>query len=118
MSRQRNLSAAAKPTKIVIWLTNMLIHIVCWKYKADTSGEMRDDHRARLRALKPLMSEIISFNVGADILHLDRSFDSGLVAVFPDRKALDSYTDHPAHQRVAAFGRHIAERVVSVDFET
>jgi hypothetical protein len=96
----------------------MLIHIVCWKYKADTTDDMREDHRARLRALQPLMDDIISFNVGADILHLDRSFDSGLVAVFSDRAALDHYIDHPEHQMVAALGRQIAEKVISVDFET
>ena len=94
----------------------MLIHIVCWKYKDTTTDEMREDHRDRLRALPPLMEDIISFNVGADILHLERSFDSGLVAVFTDREALDRYTDHPEHQKVAALGRELSERVVSVDF--
>jgi len=49
-------------------------------------------------------------------LHLDRSFVTGLVSVFPDRGALDFYTDHPAHQEVAALGKQIAEKVVSVDF--
>jgi hypothetical protein len=54
--------------------------------------------------------------VGEDILHLDRSFDTGLVATFADRAALDAYTNHPDHQAVAALGRSISERVVSVDF--
>jgi hypothetical protein len=38
------------------------------------------------------------------------------VAVFPGRDALDQYTDHPEHQKVAALGREISETVVSVDF--
>ena len=59
---------------------------------------------------------MISFQVGSDILHLERSFDTGLVAVFPDRDALDRYTDHPEHQKVAALGREISQQVVSVDF--
>lgn len=94
----------------------MLTHIVCWKYKAETTDEMREDHRQRLRSLTEVISDIISFNVGADVLHLDRSFDSGLVVVFSDREALDRYTDHPEHQKVALLGREISERVVSVDF--
>jgi len=94
----------------------MLIHIVCWKYRSEATYEMREDHRTRLRALKQVIDDIVSFNVGADILHLERSFDSGLVAVFPDRDALDRYTDHPEHQKVAALGRELSERVVSVDF--
>ena len=94
----------------------MLTHIVCWKYKVETTAEERDEHVARLRALPDVIPDIVSFNVGSDILHLERSFDTGLVAVYPDRAALDFYTDHPAHQEVAAIGKRIAERVVSVDF--
>jgi hypothetical protein len=94
----------------------MLTHIVCWKYKNETTDQMRADHRNRLRALPSLIDNIVSFHGGADILHLERSFDSGLVAVFSDREALDRYTDHPEHQKVAALGRELSERVISVDF--
>ena len=94
----------------------MLTHIVCWKYSEETNVEQRQDHVARLRALPDVIPNILSFSVGTDILHLERSFDTGLVAVYPDREALDVYTDHPAHQDVAALGRRIAEKVVSVDF--
>lgn len=94
----------------------MLIHIVCWKYKPETDSGTSDDHRAKLRALPSIIENIASFEVGADILHLERSFDTGLVIHFPDRDALDHYTDHPEHQKVAALGKMIAEQVVSVDF--
>lgn len=94
----------------------MLTHIVCWKYKAKTSEAEREEHVARLRALPNVIPNILSFTVGRDILHLDRSFDTGLVAVYPDREALDFYTVHPDHQEAAALGKLIAERVVSVDF--
>jgi hypothetical protein len=94
----------------------MLTHIVCWKYKAETSEEERAEHVRRLRALPAVIPDIISFNVGRDILRLERSFDTGLVAVYPDRAALDFYTEHPDHQEVAAMGKRIAEKVVSVDF--
>lgn len=94
----------------------MLTHIVCWKYKPETDPASRTEHRSRLTALVGVIPEIIDFNVGEDILDLERSFDTGLVSTFADRKALDRYTEHPEHQKVAAFGREIAERVVSVDF--
>ncbi|MDI1243039.1 MAG: Dabb family protein [bacterium] len=94
----------------------MLTHIVCWKYKEETTEQQREDHISRLRSLPDVIPNIVSFNVGSDILHLERSFDSGLVAVYPDREALDVYTDHPAHQEVAALGKQISEKVVSVDF--
>ena len=94
----------------------MLIHIVCWKYKEETNAQTRSDHRAKLAALPGIISDIVSFDVGEDILHLERSFDTGLTSVFPDRAAFDRYTDHPEHQKVAAMGKEIAEKVVSVDF--
>ena len=95
----------------------MLTHIVCWKYKPETTPDQREDHITRLRALPALIPGIETFEVGADILHLDRSFDTGLVAVFAGREELDAYTVHPDHQEVAAFGKQIAERTVSVDFQ-
>jgi hypothetical protein len=95
----------------------MLVHIVCWKYKSETNDAQRGEHIAKLRALPGVIPGIESFDVGSDILHLDRSFDTGLVARYPDRAALDFYSDHPEHQKVVALGRLIAEKVVSVDFE-
>lgn len=94
----------------------MLTHIVCWKYKVETSEVEREEHIAKLRALPNVIPNILSFTVGRDILHLERSFDTGLVAVYPNREALDFYTVHPDHQEVAALGKQIAEKVVSVDF--
>jgi len=93
----------------------MLIHIVCWEYKPETSEKTRADHRSQLSALR-LTIPNHGFAVGADILHLERSFDTGLVARFVDRAALDVYTMHSEHQKVAALGKQIAEKVVSVDF--
>jgi hypothetical protein len=94
----------------------MLIHIVCWKYKDETDASAREDHRSQLRALVGVIPEIVGFDVGEDVLHLDRSFDTGLVSTFADRDALERYTVHPEHLKVAALGKKIAERVVSVDF--
>lgn len=94
----------------------MLTHIVCWKYKAETTPETRAEHLAKLRNLPNLIEEIMTFKVGTDILHLERSFDTGLVSTFADRAALDAYTLHPAHQEVAALGKEISAQVVSVDF--
>ena len=96
----------------------MLVHIVCWKYKAGIDAATRDDHAAKLRALADVVSGISHFDVGTDILHLDRSYDTALVAHFSNREVLDNYTAHPKHLKVAALGKEIAENVVSVDFLT
>ena len=96
----------------------MLTHIVCWKYKSETSPEQRAEHVAKLRNLVNVIPEILTFSVGSDVLRLERSFDTGLVATYADEAALDAYTIHPEHQTVAALGKQIAEKVVSVDFIT
>ncbi|MEO7539002.1 MAG: Dabb family protein [Pyrinomonadaceae bacterium] len=96
----------------------MLVHIVCWKYKPEIDGDTRRDHREQLTALPGLVPGIESFDVGEDILHLDRSFDTGLVARFGDREALEAYTVHAEHQRVAAIGKDISQQTISVDFIT
>lgn len=94
----------------------MLTHIVVWKYKPEITDEQRAGHRRLLQNLTNFIPEIINLSVGADVLDLPRSYDTGLVAVFADRAALDIYTDHPEHQKVAALGKEIAAHVVSVDF--
>ncbi len=94
----------------------MLTHIVVWKYRADVDQTARDEHVALLRRLPGLIPEVESFNVGFDVLNLPRSYDTGLVATFHDRAALQAYTVHPEHIMVADMGRNISEHVVSVDF--
>jgi quinol monooxygenase YgiN len=99
-------------------LNVMLTHVVVWKYRADIEPEVREEHVRLLRALMPVIKELESLSVGFDVVKLPRSFDTGLVAVFRDRAALEAYTVHPDHIKVAAFGKTISEQVASVDFES
>jgi hypothetical protein len=93
-----------------------LLHLVCFKYKADAGAGAQDDHRARLAALKDI-DGITSLKVGADIVHSSRSYDTGLAITFTDRAALDAYQKHPRHVPVAQFGVSLTEHIVAVDFE-
>src|SRR5918911_3051680 len=95
---------------------DMLTHIVIWKYRADVEQAVREEHVARLRRLASIIPEVESLSVGFDVLKLPRSYDTGLVAIFRDRAALDAYTVHPEHILVADMGRNISEHVASVDF--
>lgn len=96
----------------------MLTHIVIWKYRDDIEPEVRAEHVRLLGRLASVIEEVESLAVGSDILKLPRSFDTGLVAQFRNRAALDAYTIHPEHIKVVAFGKTISEQVASVDFET
>ena len=94
-----------------------LRHIVIWKYRSDVEQEVREEHVHLLRSLSSAIKEVESLSVGFDLLKLPRSFDTGLVALFRDRAALEAYTIHPEHIKVAELGRSISEQVASVDFE-
>lgn len=96
----------------------MLTHIVIWKYRPDVEQEVREAHAAMLRGLASHSAQIKSLDVGFDVLNLPRSYHTGLVATFENRAALEAYTVHPEHIKVADFGRNISEHVASVDFET
>jgi hypothetical protein len=96
----------------------MLTHIVVWKYRNDIEAEVRGEHVRLLQRLASVIEEVESLAVGSDVLKLPRSFDTGLVAQFRDRAALEAYTIHPEHLKVVAFGKTISEQVASVDFET
>jgi hypothetical protein len=96
----------------------MLTHIVVWKYRADAPQATRDKHVAGLKSLSGVVPGIESFSVGFDTVRLARSYDTGLVAVFRDRAALDAYTVHPEHVKVADFGRSLSDHVASVDFDS
>jgi hypothetical protein len=95
----------------------MLTHIVIWKYREEVSQTEREEHVEQLRRLRSVIPEILSLEVGFDVLRLPRSYDTGLVATFRDRAALEIYSDHPEHVQVAFMGRSISEHVASVDFE-
>jgi hypothetical protein len=94
----------------------MVTHIVIWKYRADVEEFAREEHVKLLRALGSFIPEVQTLFVGFDILFLPRSYHTGLVATFANRAALDAYTVHPEHIKVAEFGRTISEHVASVDF--
>ena len=94
----------------------MLTHIVCFRYKSDTSDDVRADHRARLAGLKSL-DGVLDLKVGADIVRSPRSYDTGLIVIFPDRAALDAYQKDPTHVPVAQFGVSLCDSIVAVDFE-
>ena len=94
----------------------MLLHLVSFKYKADTDQAAQDDHRARLAALQDI-DGVASLKVGADVVRSPRSYDTGLSITFVDRAALDAYQKNPRHVPVAQFGVSLSEHIVAVDFE-
>ena len=94
----------------------MLLHLVCFKYKAEVDQPTRAQHRARLAALRTL-DGVVDLKVGEDAVRSPRSYDTGLAITFPNRAALDAYQKNDQHVPVAQFGVSLSEHIVAVDFE-
>jgi hypothetical protein len=94
----------------------MVVHIVSFKYKTDATAAQRTEHRAKLKGLADV-GGIVDLKVGEDVVRSPRSYDTGLVVIFKDRAALDSYATNPRHVPVAQLGRDLSESIIAVDFE-
>ena len=94
----------------------MLLHLVCFKYKAEVDAATRAQHRQRLGALKDL-DGVVDLKVGEDVVRSPRSYDTGLAITFPDRAALDAYQKNERHVPVAQFGVSLSDHIVAVDFD-
>ena len=94
----------------------MLLHLVCFKYKAEIDATTRAQHRQRLGALKDL-DGVVDLKVGEDVVRSPRSYDTGLAITFPDRAALDAYQKNERHVPVAQFGVTLSDHIVAVDFD-
>jgi len=94
----------------------VVVHLVSFKYRRDVDEPARQDHRAKLAALRDI-DGVIDFKVGADFVRSPRSYDTGIVVLFRDRAALDGYATHPRHVPVGQLGRDLSDSIVAVDFD-
>nr|WP_315989306.1 Dabb family protein [Desulforamulus aquiferis] len=56
--------------------------------------------------------------VGADVLHTERSYDLALITKFDSLEDLQTYQVHPVHVEVANYLAKVREAAVAVDFES
>lgn len=96
----------------------MLRHVVFFKFKTEVSAAERRDFLALLRGLPAKIPEIVSSEVGEDVLGTPRSYHVALISTFAGRDALDVYAKHPDHQPVIARAKEICEAIAAVDFVT
>jgi hypothetical protein len=95
----------------------MLQHYVFIKYLEDASRAHVDAFCEKMHALKKLIPEIESIEIGRDILRDERSWDLLLIMSFKSTAALRTYQKHPEHQAVMKFNNPFVAEVGSVDFE-
>jgi len=100
----------------------MVKHIVALKLKENAGGKSKDENARMLKreieGLKSKIKEIrtievgINFNPAADAYHLV------VVAEFSNKKDLDTYQNHPEHQRIVGIMKEVHDTRVVVDYES
>ena len=94
----------------------MIKHIVFFKLK-DKSPESVAKTVEVLRGMEGKIPQLLSIEVGSDVVRSERSFDLALVTEVASLADLKAYQDHPAHQEVIVHINEVKELSVAVDYE-
>lgn len=94
----------------------MIKHIVFFKLK-DGSESSVEKTVAVLRNMDGKIPQLVSLEIGADILRSERSFDIALTATVANLDDLNAYQVHPAHKEVIAHINEVKEVSYAVDYE-
>ncbi len=99
----------------------MIKHIVLLKLKERAEGKSKADNASMLKhALESLalkIEVIRKFEVGVNFNTAPDACDLALVSEFDTKEDLDTYQNHPEHQRVVEVLRRLRETKIVVDHE-
>lgn len=94
-------------------------HLVLWKLAAE-DADARALHAEQiaehLLALRGVVPELQSIEIGRNVAYPATNWDVALVAEFADVDALARYQQHPAHVEAAAFVRGVVSDRATVDY--
>lgn len=95
----------------------MIKHIVCYKVKNEYLDKL-SEAKSLFLSMQDQIDEIITIEVGFNVVKSDRSYDMVLIITFDNLLGLGLYQKHPYHVNVVKpFIHMIKESSVSVDFE-
>ena len=95
----------------------MIEHIAILKFKSSTSKDQKDLIILKLKNLRGQISNIIDFQVGLNFSDRSQGFEIGVTARFEDRKYLEDFILHPAHQEVVSYAKKVGLiETITVDF--
>jgi hypothetical protein len=95
----------------------MLTHIVFFKLKERTPEVVQKTKEVLLN-MEGKIEQLLSIEVGVDVVHSERSYDIALVTKFNSLEDLSIYNAHPIHQVVIAYIGTVREAIASVDYES
>ena len=99
----------------------MVKHVIVLKLKESAGGKSKDENalmlKRELEGMKGKIREIRTLEVGMNFTRGQDAYDLSLIAEFADKKDLESYLNHPEHQRILAILRQVRDSRVVVDYE-
>lgn len=95
-----------------------LRHVVAFKFKDTVPKEKIKEVEEAFRALKGLISEIVSYEWGTNNSpeKLDKGFTHGFILTFRSEKDRDAYLVHPEHKKFGALVGPVLADVFVIDF--
>jgi hypothetical protein len=98
----------------------MIRHVLTWKLAADDAAT-RDSDFAELAAgfgaLPHVISAIKALHIGRDIDETEGNWDVALIIDFATTDDLETYQQHPEHQKIREVVRRVTTQRTCVDFE-
>lgn len=94
----------------------MIRHVVLFKLKAGVTPDELDRWLEMSRRAHARIGSVRAFSIGADLMHLPRSYDVAVVADFDSLDDVRTYAEHPEHLPVIELSRELSEHIASVDF--
>ena len=99
----------------------MIEHVVMWKFADVAEGRTREENmewvKEHLTALIPIVPEIRSMEIGADVGRTDMSYDMVLLTEFDSLEALHNYKVHPDHVVISNYVKTVRSARAVVDCE-
>jgi hypothetical protein len=96
----------------------MITHIVFFKLNDPTDGNVAEA-KAMLLGMAGNIPQLRHLEVGADVVHSERSYDLALVTKFDSLDDLKAYQVHPYHaDKVVPYVKLVSKSVVAVDYES
>ena len=95
----------------------MFHHVVCFRWKADTTNDEVARFTEMLAALPAAIPELRRYEFGPDAGVAEGNFDFAIAAAFDDRDGWVAYQEHSDHRRVLEHVRTLLEQRSAVQFE-
>lgn len=99
----------------------MIKHIVMWNVKDNIEGRTKLDNaklvKGKLEELKDLVEEVVTLEVGINIVQGEGAKDVVLNVGFASLEDLDIYQEHPNHLEIVKLIKPYLEGRVVIDYE-